>query len=103
MDSMPASGFDVVSAFHGSGKYMKCNDCSTTKTSKYPTVGGEDIQKLKKFVWQCILSSIAKFTDDARLELFAHKQKSYQYPLELFEALCFLSWMCSSPSFEIRH
>ena len=82
------TGCDVVSAFRGKGKksawqtWNVCNDASGvfSKLSKYPpTVGDEDIENLEKFVIAMYdRSSIAKCVDDARLELFARKQKSYQ-------------------------
>ena len=83
------TGCDVVSAFRGKGKksawqtWNVCNDASSVfnKLSKYPPTFGdeEDIKNLKKFMITIYdKSSIAKCVDDARLELFARKQKSYQ-------------------------
>jgi len=82
------TGCDVVSAFRGKGKksaWQTWNVCSNvsgvfSKLIKYPlTVEDEDIENLKKFVIAMYdRSSTVKCVDDARLELFARKQKSYK-------------------------
>ena len=81
------TGCDVVSAFHGKGKksawhtWNVCNDASTVfKTlGKYSPMGDEDIEHLEKFVIAMYdRSSTATCVNDAWLELFARKQKSYQ-------------------------
>ncbi len=82
------SGCDVVSAFRGKGKksawltWNVCNEVSNVfkQLSKYPpTVGDDDLEMLEKFV--VIMydrSSTAIYVNDARLELFARKQRSYK-------------------------
>jgi len=79
---------DVVSAFRGKGKksarltwdaYTEVSDVFA-KLSKYPlTVDDEDLQILEKFV--VIMydrSNTAKGVDDARLDMFARKQRPYE-------------------------
>ena len=82
------TGCDVVSAFRGKGKksawqtWNVCNVASSVfkKLSKYPpTVGDEDLEILEKFV--VIMydrSSTVSCVNDAQLELFARKQRSFQ-------------------------
>lgn len=81
------TGCDIVSAFRGKGKKSAwqtwhCNDASSVfnKLSKYPpTVGDEDLEILEKYVVTMYdRSSTATCVNNARLELFARKQRSYQ-------------------------
>jgi len=82
------TGCDVVSAFHGKGKksawltwdaYAEVSDVFA-KLSQYPlTVDDEDLQILEKFV--AIMydrSSTAEVVEDARLDIFARKQRPYE-------------------------
>jgi len=82
------TGCDVVSAFRGKGKksawltwdaYTEVSDVFA-KLSQYPlTVDDEDLQILGKFV--VIMydrSSTAEGVDDARLDMFARKQRPYE-------------------------
>ena len=82
------TGCDVVSAFRGKGKksawltwdaYTEVSDVFA-KLSQYPlTVDDEDLQILEKFV--VIMydrSSTAEGVDDARLDMFARKQRPYE-------------------------
>ena len=81
------TGCDVVSSFHGKGKksawqtWNVCNVVSETftKLSNCPTeVSDEDLEKLENFVVLLYdRSSAASGVDEARLELFARKQRSY--------------------------
>ena len=83
------TGCDVVSSFRGKGKksawqtWNVCNDDVSKifkKLSKYPpTVEDEDIKIVEKFIVTLYdRSSNAVCVNDARLELFARKQRSYQ-------------------------
>lgn len=82
------TGCDTVSAFRGKGKVTAWQTWNIypevspvfSKLSQYPVcVNDGDLQVLEKFV---ILmydrSSSAESVDDARLELFAQKQRSYE-------------------------
>ena len=82
------TGCYVVSAFRGKGKksawlawdaYTEVSDV-IAKLSQYPlTVDDEDLQILGKFVVIIYYrSSTAKGVDDARLDMFARKQKPYE-------------------------
>jgi len=78
---------DVVSAFHGKGKksawltWDVCDEVSETftKLSHCPTeVSDDDLQKLEKFVVLMYdRSRAATGVDEARLDLFARNQRSY--------------------------
>ncbi|KAJ8375399.1 hypothetical protein SKAU_G00059790 [Synaphobranchus kaupii] len=82
------TGCDVVSAFRGKGKksawqtWDVCTEASDVfmKLSKYPpTVEDGDLQVLEKFVITMYdRSSTAAGIDDARLDMFARKQKPYE-------------------------
>ena len=81
------TGCDVVSSFHGKGKksawltWEVCDEVSKTftKLSNCPTeVSEDDLQKLENFVVVMYdRSSAATGVDEARLNLFARKQRSY--------------------------
>ncbi len=81
------TGCDVVSAFYGKGKksawqtWNIFNEVSETfiKLSQQPTsVSDLDLQQLERFVVLMYdRSSAATGVDEARLELFARKQRSY--------------------------
>ena len=76
---------DVVSAFRGKGKksawqtWDVCDDASGvfSKPSQYPAVvDDEDLKTLEKFVVMMYdRSSTAEGVDDARLDMFARKQR----------------------------
>ena len=78
----------VVSAFRGRGKktawqtWDVCPEASDifAKLSQYsPTVGNEDLKVLEKFVVTMYdRSSTAVGIDEARLDLFARKQRPYE-------------------------
>ena len=82
------TGCDIVSAFRGKGKksawqtWNVCNEITENfrKLSHYPpVVDDEDLQILEKFV--VIMydrSSSAECVNDARLDLFARKQRPYE-------------------------
>ena len=82
------TGCDIVSSFRGKGKksawqtWDVCPEASDvfTKLSSYPThVEKEDIERLEKFVVRMYdRSSSTEAVDDARLELFSRKQRSYE-------------------------
>ena len=82
------TGCDIVSAFRGKGKrsawqtWDVCSEASDviTKLSSYPThVEEEDTGRLEKFVVTMYdRSSSTDTVDDARLELFGRKQRSYE-------------------------
>ena len=82
------TGCDTVSAFRGKGKksawqtWDVCPETSDvfTKLSCYPTeVEDDDTEMLEKFVVMMYdRSSSTEAVDDARLELFARKQRSYE-------------------------
>ncbi|KAJ8351997.1 hypothetical protein SKAU_G00234730 [Synaphobranchus kaupii] len=82
------TGCDVVSAFREKGKksawqtWDVCTEASDVfmKLSKYPpTVEDGDLQVLEKFVITMYdRSSTAAGIDDARLDMFARKQKPYE-------------------------
>ena len=81
------TGCDVVSAFHGKGKksawqtWDVCEEVSETFTrlSHCPTgVSDADLQKLETFVVLMYdRSSASSGVDEARLDLFARKQRAY--------------------------
>ena len=81
------TGCDIVSAFRGKGKksawltWNVCDEVSETfiKLSHCPTeVSDDDLQKLENFlVLMYDRSSAAAGVDEARLDLFARKQRSY--------------------------
>lgn len=81
------TGCDAVSSFHGKGKksawltWEVCDEVSETltKLSNCPTeVSEDDLQKLENFVVVMYdRSSAATGVDEARLNLFARKQRSY--------------------------
>jgi len=80
------TGCDVVSAFHGKGKksawltWDVCGEVTETftKLSHCPTEVSDDLQKLEKFVVLMYdRASAATGVDEARLDLFARKQRSY--------------------------
>lgn len=81
------TGCDVVSGFRGKGKksawltWNVCNDVSKTfmKLSHCPReVSDDDLYKLEQFtVLMYDRSSAASSVDEARLDLFARKQRSY--------------------------
>lgn len=78
-------GCDVVSAFRGKGKktvwqiWNVCTEASATfaKLSKQPTrVDEDDMNILERFVGVMYgRSSEATYANDARLDLFARKQR----------------------------
>ena len=82
------TGCDIVTAFRGKGNrsawrtWDVCPGASDvfTKLSSYPTqVEEEDTGRLEKFVVTMYdRSSSTDAVDDARLELFARKQRSYE-------------------------
>lgn len=82
------TGCDVVSAFRGKGKktawqtWDVCPEATEvfTKLSQYPpTVGDDDLETLEKFVVTMYdRSSTAAGVDDARLDMFARKQRPYE-------------------------
>ena len=82
------TGCDIVSSFSGKSKksawhtWDVCPEASDvfTKLSSYPThVEKEDIERLEKFVVRMYdRSSSTEAVDDARLELFSRKQRSYE-------------------------
>ncbi|CAE1268792.1 unnamed protein product [Acanthosepion pharaonis] len=82
------SGCDVVSTFRGNGKksawqtWDVCDEASGvfSKLSLYPpVVDDEDIETLEKFVVMMYgRFSTAEDIDDARLDMFARKQRSYE-------------------------
>ena len=82
------SGCDVVSGFNGKGKktawqtWNVCNEASTTftKLSQCPSAIEEsDLQVLERFVLLMYdRSSSATSVDEARLDLFTRKQRSYE-------------------------
>ena len=82
------TGCDIVSAFRGKGKrsawqtWDVCPEASDvfTKLSSYPTqVEEEDTGRLEKFVVMMYdRSSSTEAVDDARLELFSRKQRSFE-------------------------
>ena len=81
------TGCDVVSGFRGKGKkstWLTWNVCDdVTETFKKlsncpPEVSNDDLQKLETFVVLMYdRSSSATCVNEARLDLFARKQKSY--------------------------
>jgi len=81
------TGCDVVSAFRGKGKktawqtWNICDEVSETFTnlSQHPTsVSDLDLQRLERFVVLMYdRSSAATGVDEARLDLFARKQRPY--------------------------
>ena len=81
------SGCDVVSAFRGKAKksawqtWSVCDQVSSTftKLSQYPpVVEPDDLKKLERFVVMLYdRSSVTTSVNDARMELFARKQKPY--------------------------
>ena len=82
------TGCDIVSSFRGKGKkttwqtWDVCPEASEVfcKLSCYPTaVENSDTKLLGKFIVMMYdRSSSAEAVDDARLELFARKQRSYE-------------------------
>jgi len=82
------TGCDVVSGFRGKGKksawqtWDVCPEASDVfiKLSQYPpTVDDDDLKTLEKFVVTMYdRSSTATGVDDARLDLFARKQGTYE-------------------------
>ncbi|KAJ8372700.1 hypothetical protein AAFF_G00277690 [Aldrovandia affinis] len=82
------TGCDVVSAFRGKGKksawqtWDVCDEASGvfSKLSQYPpVVDDEDLKTLEKFVVMMYdRSSTAEGVDDARLDMFARKQRPYE-------------------------
>ena len=82
------TGCDTVSAFRGKGKksawqtWDVCPEVSDvfSKLSRFPTqIEEEDTKTLKKFVVQMYdRSSSTESVDEARLELFSRKQRSYE-------------------------
>lgn len=81
------TGCDVVSGFRGKGKkstwqtWNVCDEVSETftKLSQCPTeVANDDLQKLERFIVLLYdRSSAATGVNEARLDLFARKQRSY--------------------------
>eukprot|EP00745_Piridium_sociabile_P026562 TRINITY_DN4240_c0_g2_i9.p1 TRINITY_DN4240_c0_g2~~TRINITY_DN4240_c0_g2_i9.p1 ORF type:complete len:1084 (-),score=281.98 TRINITY_DN4240_c0_g2_i9:490-3741(-) len=82
------TGCDVVSAFRGKGKksawqtWDVCDEASDvfSKLSQYPpAVDDNDLETLEKFVVMMYdRSNTAEGVDDARLEMFARKQRPYE-------------------------
>ena len=82
------TGCDVVSAFRGKGKksawqtWDVCDEASDvfSKLSQYPpVVDDEDLESLEKFVvMKYDRSSTAEGVVDARLDMFAWKQRPYK-------------------------
>ncbi|KAJ8387985.1 hypothetical protein AAFF_G00147760 [Aldrovandia affinis] len=82
------TGCDVISAFRGKGKksawqtWDVCDEASGvfSKLSQYPpVVDDEDLKTLEKFVVMMYdRSSTAEGVDDARLDMFARKQRPYE-------------------------
>ena len=81
------TGCDVVSAFHDKGKsawqtWDVCDEAlgAFSKLSQYlPVVNDEYLETLEKFVVMIYdRSSIAEGVDDARLDMFAQKQRPYE-------------------------
>lgn len=82
------TGYDVVSGFRGKGKksarqtWDVCVEASDVfaKLSQYPpTVGDNELDVLEKFVVMMYdRSSTVTSVDDARLEMFARKQRPYE-------------------------
>ncbi|KAJ8377441.1 hypothetical protein AAFF_G00259990 [Aldrovandia affinis] len=82
------TGCDVISAFRGKGKksawqtWDVCDEASGvfSKLSQYPpAVDDEDLKTLEKFVVMMYdRSSTAEGVDDARLDMFARKQRPYE-------------------------
>ena len=82
------TGCDVVSAFRGKGKksawqtWDVCGQASSvfSKLSQYPPiVDDEDLKTLETFVVMMNdRSSTAEGVDDARLDMFARKQRPYE-------------------------
>lgn len=78
------TGCDVVSAFRGKGKKSAWQIWGVShvfsKLSQYlPVVDDEDLKSLEKFVVMMYdRSSTAEGIDDARLDMFARKQRPYE-------------------------
>ncbi|KAJ8405993.1 hypothetical protein AAFF_G00308810 [Aldrovandia affinis] len=82
------TGCDVISAFRGKGKksawqtWDVCDEASGvfSKLSQYPpVVDDEDLKTLREFVVMMYdRSSTAEGVDDARLDMFARKQRPYE-------------------------
>ena len=82
------TGCDVVSSFRGKGKksawqtWNVCDEASDvfSKLSQYPpAVDDEDLETLENFVVMMYdRSSTAEGVDDARLDMFARKQRPYE-------------------------
>ena len=82
------TGWDAVSAFYGKGKksawqtWDVCGEVSSifSKLSQYPLVADDEDQKtVEKFVVMMYdRSSTAEGVDQARLDMFAQKQRSYE-------------------------
>ncbi|KAJ8402462.1 hypothetical protein AAFF_G00369510 [Aldrovandia affinis] len=82
------TGCDVISAFRGKGKksawqtWDVCDEASGvfSKLSQYPpVVDDEDLKTLEKFVVMMYdRSSTAEGVDNARLDMFARKQRPYE-------------------------
>ena len=91
------TGCDVVSAFHGKGKksawhtWDVCEEVSETFTRLSHCLTGvsdADLQKLETFVvLMCDRSSASSGVDEARLDLFAHKQRVHDAILPTRAAL----------------
>ena len=82
------TGCDVISSFRGKGKksawqtWDVCDEASDvfTRLSQYPpTVDDDDLTTLEKFVVMMYdRSNTARGVDDARLDMFARKQRPYE-------------------------